>query len=163
MSLPPTKSPTGNSPTHPSRSGPPRTPSSSLPNIETQLQLDACPVKDTPSACKYLDKHGWILSSDPFSPKKLADILLSLSFLDKTLSKDTKSVIRAVACTLQNKYNDSIIEALTAKITDGLAAPVKTALKPLSESTNFIKPTSDAQAAETLKLIDTTNTLSSLT
>ena len=72
-------------------------------------------------------------------------------------------MIRAVACTLQDKYNDSIIEALAAKITDGLAAPVKTALKPLSESTNFIKPTSDAQAAETLKLIDTTNTLSSLT
>ena len=147
----------------PSQSGPPHTLSSSLPNIKTQLQLDACPVKDTPSARKYLDEHGWNLSSEPFSPKKLADILLSLSFSDKTLSKDTKSVIRAMACTLQDKYNDSIIEALTAKITDGLAAPVETALKPLGESTNFIKSTSDAQAAETLKLIDTTNTLSSLT
>lgn len=142
--------------------GTPRGTSKSLPNstdLETQVQNDACPVKDVVTARRYLDEHSWLLASEQFSREKLANILFAISLEDKSISKDAKSAVRAVAFILLDEFEENFANSLFNKISDKIAVSIDTATKQIETSANFIKSTSDTQAAETLKVTNAATAL----
>ena len=110
-----------------------------------QILASFGPVSSANEARTWLEKKGWILSSESYSKNKLAEILFSASLSFK-LPPEADTAIWVVAYLIQDQSDDETSITVTDKIIDRIADRLVELISKLSDSIvvtkNFLDATS---------------------
>jgi hypothetical protein len=124
-------------------------------DLEAQLNASASPVASAKDACAWLEKKGWVLTSESYSKNKLAEILFSVALSFK-LPPDADTAIRSVAHIVRERAEEdlasSLSDKLIDKITNKISEPIDKLLSSVTSAKNFIDAASQQQATELLSL-----------
>src|SRR6202030_3045639 len=84
-------------------------------NLEVQIKASASPVASAKDAYAWLEKKGWMLSSEPYSKNKLAEILFSV-VLSFNLPSETDVAIHSVAYVIRDRAKEEVTDSLSGKL-----------------------------------------------
>jgi hypothetical protein len=125
------------------------------PDLEAQLNASVSPVTSVKDACAWLEKMGWMLTSEPYSKNKLAEILFSVALSFK-LPPDADTAIRSVAYVIRDRADEetasSLLEGLIDKIASKINEPTDKLLNSVTSAKNFLDATTQQQATELISL-----------
>ena len=126
-------------------------------DLEAQLLASPSPVSSVKDARSWLEKKGWMLNSEDYTKKKLADILFSASLSFK-LPPEANTAIRSVAYLIRDLADEEHAASLTDKIIDRLTIrlnkPILSLDTAVSSTKNFLDATSQQHATDLLNLQD---------
>jgi hypothetical protein len=71
------------------------------------VAASASPVSSADEACSWLEKKGWMLTSEPYKKSKLAEVLFSAALLFKLLA-EADTAICSVAYLIWEQSEDEI-------------------------------------------------------
>ena len=128
-------------------------------DLDAQISASASPVTSAKNACTWLEKKGWLLSSESYSKTKLAEILFSVALTFK-LPPEADTAIRSVAYIIRDRAEEELADSLSVKIIDKIAdkvnQPINKLLDSVTSAKNFLDATSQQQATELISLQEST-------
>jgi arsenate reductase-like glutaredoxin family protein len=126
--------------------------------LEAQVIASISPVSSAKEACSWLEKKGWKLSSEPYSKKKLTNILF-LAALAYKISAEVNTAIHTVAYLVRKlskeELSTQIADKVIDKISDNLKEPIIKLTDSVSTTKSFLDATSQKQGAKLLSLQET--------
>jgi hypothetical protein len=124
-------------------------------DLEAKVAASASPVWSVDEACSWLEKKGWMLTSEPYMKSKLAKVLFSATLLFKLLA-EADMAIHSVSYLIREQSEDKIASQLSDKLLDrfanSLSTPISKLVDSVSTTKSFLDTTLQKQAAELLSL-----------
>jgi hypothetical protein len=124
-------------------------------DLDAQISAATGPVKSAKDACAWLEKKGWLLSSESYSKNKLAEILFSVALSFK-LPSEADAAIRSAAYIIRDRAEDELADVLSEKLidkfTDKINQPIDKLLDSVTAAKSFLDATSQQQASELISL-----------
>src|SRR6202040_2593913 len=120
-------------------------------DLEAQIKASASPVASAKDAYAWLEKKGWMLSSEPYSKNKLTEILFSV-VLSFNLPSEADAAIHLAAYVIRDRAEEEVTDSLSgkliSKINDKINEPIDKLLDSVTTVKNFLDATSQQQATE---------------
>jgi hypothetical protein len=107
-------------------------------DFEVQILTSPSPVSSAKDTCSWLEKKGWMLSSENYSKNKLAEILLSVSLSFK----------------LPTEADTAVSNKIIGRVIEELKKPVSKLNESITAAKSFLDTTSQQQASELINLRD---------
>jgi hypothetical protein len=125
--------------------------------LEAQLLASLSSVESAKDTRSWLEKKGWMLSSEPYSKNKIAEILFSATLSFK-LPPGANTAIWSTAYLIRDLADEDLTSSVSDKIMDKIAIGLRDSINKLSDSLdsakNFLDAMSQQQASELLSLQD---------
>jgi hypothetical protein len=128
------------------------------PDLDSQIAASAGPVTSDKEARSWLEKKGWILTSESYSKSKLAEILFSVALSFK-LPPEADAAVRSVAFLIRDQGEEDFASSVSTKLIDKIASSLCKPIENLSDSVasakSFLSATSQQHASALISLQET--------